>query len=891
MTSKTCKILNWNADGLNKTVGELIWFLNQYKIDIAIITETKLVPNNKIKVRNYNIIRKDRNNNGGGVAILIKQNINFVELNSVNCVIENIPIKLANGVIIVGCYAPPNVRLSNATLDTLLGQGNRTLLIGDFNCRHTTWNNFTSNRNGRLLYNYINDGNVQLLCPGTHTHFPYNGTRSSCIDFVLNKNVNNFPEPYVLEELSSDHLPVICEWHTGKLEESKQTTKIYKNVDWRRFRTTLNEATTINNNIQSIASLESEVQQITENIQTAGDEIAQKVILKPQEDRLPAEILNLIKFRNKIRKRYQRYRQRNEARRLVALTHAIREKIYAHKNRAWKGVLQGLSTDDKSLWKLTKRLRKQFVKIPSFLNNDVQTNKQKADTLAVHLAEICTPDPNITQEQVNIQTTAEALMAQKYPIPPTVLPRILVKPKELRKIIQNLPNNKAPGEDSIPNILLKNLPRKTFIQLSYITNAIIQLQHFPAKWKNAVVIPILKPSKNPKNPDSYRPISLLNSMSKVVEKAISNKISSLDLLQRIPKEQFGFRADHSTTLAVARVVQTSLNKINQGQNTILLSLDIKRAFDKVWLKGLIYKLYTYHNFPLFLISLISSYISERTLQVRVESSLSDRKTLKAGVPQGTVLSPGLFNLYLADIPEYCQTGISTYADDTLIFAHSHHAEVAKRHIEGHLRSLIPYFSQWKLQINAEKTELVILTKRFTMNKIIIPLKINDTIIKPQKHIKYLGVTIDARLRFGLHVSQALKKTFIAMQKLYSLLSPRSTLSPTNKRLIYIQIIRPIMTYAAPVWCSMSRAQFNRMQRIQNKFLRCITSSDRYTRIDDLHQMANIERIDAYVAEISEKFFREKVHASPLTRDLTSIRHDANPTHKPIYANLPLYFEE
>ena len=130
-----------------------------------------------------------------------------------------------------------------------------------------------------------------------------------------------------------------------------------------------------------------------------------------------------------------------------------------------------------------------------------------------------------------------------------------------------------------------------------------------------------------------------------------------------------------------------------------------------------------------------------------------------------------------------------------------------------------------------------------------------------------------------------------MQNLYSLLAPSSTLSPVNKRLIYLQIIRPIITYAAPVWCSISKTQFNRMQRIQNKFLRCITSAGRYTRIDDLHQMANIERIDTFVTEISEKFFRGKTQASALTRDLTSVRHKTNPIHKPIYASLPIYFEE
>ena len=187
--------------------------------------------------------------------------------------------------------------------------------------------------------------------------------------------------------------------------------------------------------------------------------------------------------------------------------------------------------------------------------------------------------------------------------------------------------------------------------------------------------------------------------------------------------------------------------------------------------------------------------------------------------------------------------------------------------------------------------MVILTKRFSMNKIIIPLKINNIIINPKPHIKYLGVVIDARLCFKSHITHILKKTFIAMQSLYALLAPDSTLSPQNKRLIYVQIIRPIITYAAPVWCSISKAQFNRLQRIQNKFLRCITSAGRYTKITDLHAMASIERIDEFIWQLSDKFFRHKIHDSQLTNDLTSVRANSNPTHRPIYSSLPLYFED
>ena len=169
-----------------------------------------------------------------------------------------------------------------------------------------------------------------------------------------------------------------------------------------------------------------------------------------------------------------------------------------------------------------------------------------------------------------------------------MLTKLNTTPREIKNILKTLPLNKAPGEDEVATILLKNLPKKVIVQLIYVINAVLLLQHFPKQWKGAIVVPILKPGKSPVEPGSYRPIALLNAMSKVVEKVILNRIKTLDLDKGIPKEQFGFKEDHSTVLLAANVVQNALNKIDMQQSTVLLALDIENTFDKVWFNGLIY---------------------------------------------------------------------------------------------------------------------------------------------------------------------------------------------------------------------------------------------------------------------------------------------------------------
>ena len=148
---------------------------------------------------------------------------------------------------------------------------------------------------------------------------------------------------------------------------------------------------------------------------------------------------------------------------------------------------------------------------------------------------------------------------------------------------------KAPGDDTIQNIALENISRKALVQIAYIINAIIRIGHFPQCWKTSIVLPILKPGKNPEKPASYRPISLLPSLSKITEKIILNRMKKHEKQQKqIIDEQFGFREKHNTVQQVVRIVNNIRRNYNNNKVTVMALLDIEKAFDKVWIDGLIY---------------------------------------------------------------------------------------------------------------------------------------------------------------------------------------------------------------------------------------------------------------------------------------------------------------
>ncbi|GBN48317.1 RNA-directed DNA polymerase from mobile element jockey [Araneus ventricosus] len=190
--------------------------------------------------------------------------------------------------------------------------------------------------------------------------------------------------------------------------------------------------------------------------------------------------------------------------------------------------------------------------------------------------------------------------------------------------------------------------------------------HFPTKWKTATVIPILKPGKDPTQPSSYRSISLFFAISKIAEHIILDRLNTHLVVNNILRpEQFGFRKNLSTTHQLIRVVEFVEEAFNNKQKTGAVSLDIQKAFDRVWQDALICKLINY-NTPNYITKIIQNYLTNRNFMVKNE--FSDLKQINAGVAQDSKLGPVLFSLFINGIPKQYNTMVCMHADDTAILA-------------------------------------------------------------------------------------------------------------------------------------------------------------------------------------------------------------------------------
>lgn len=729
----------------------------------------------------------------------------------------------------------------------------------------------------------------------TPTHFPFNNTTPTTLDFIINKNINGISNLKTLHELSSDHDPIIFNLNTkAKTNLTLNNLTSYNNTNWAAFRKTLDTKITITplTQIKTITDIDNQVKLLTNNIQTTLKKHTTTYKLKPKTDKIPDEIRTLITRRNNTRRHWQRTQQPADLQQLKMLNKIIRYEIHDFRNSQWQEKLTQLNPHDNSLWKLNKILKKPFKAIPTLQheNKTHYTDKEKCNIIATTFEKVHHIPPN-TPEQNEITQHVINFLTAEQPIDKIQLESTFTTPHELRQIIRKLPNRKAPGPDKIQYITIKNLSRKAHVQFTHIVNATILLQYFPKEWKKAVIIPISKPNKNSTHPTSYRPISLLNTLSKITEKIILHRLQLQDIKYKItPPTQFGFRPQHNTIHQVARIITDTTLAFNKKQSTSLILLDFEKAFDKVWIAGLIYKLIKIGIDPV-LIKYIWSYLGAREFVVKIGSETSDTQIPLAGVPQGSVLGPKLYTLYLHDIPHFTHTNTAMYADDTAIYAHSHSAQIATAQLQIHINILLPYYNKWKLQVNYDKTQAITLTRKFKDTKIHTPINLSGHKTSPSLETKYLGVILDKRLRLKPHIQHTIKKVNFTIKSLYSIINKNSKLSIENKRLLYTSVLRPIMTYAAPVWCGIASPEISKIQRLQNKCLRLVTNSDRYTRITYLHDTTNIEYIHPYINKLANSFYQTQINNNPLIKNITHYKQHNTPAsykHKLPYQSLSIF---
>jgi hypothetical protein len=768
-----------------------------------------------------------------GVATYVRSDIEnaFIQSVSDKDNIHNVTIRLGEN-IISNIYKPPTCSWPSGTLST---NPHPAIYVGDFNSHHTQWKYATNNEDGERLVNWAEDHNIHLVFDAKE--------RGSFRSAAWKRDYN----PDLCFVSTTDNKPVAC------------NRRILTDFPHSQHRPAIIE---VGIRIPLISSFP----RPRWNFQKAnwpafsGD-------LDKCLGWIPPRACNYSRFAGAIISTAKKHIPRGYRREYVPGWNERSEALYKEfkqsgereiaddlvtsldtaRRQKWVETMESLDfkTSSRKAWSLLRKLNGGG-KIGDS-NPPISPNK-----VASHMAQTSKAPGDKTQTR-NVKTELRSLRRSFEPEHAATNPFATA---ETTKAIKELKAGKAPGFDGIHPEFLIHCGKYATKWLTQFFTDILSSGNMPDKMKRAKIIAILKPGKPPDHPKSYRPIALLSVIFKLLEKLLYNRISP-KILEVIPIEQAGFRPNRSCSdqiLALTTYIETGYEK---NLKTSAAFIDLSAAYDTVWRQGLIYKLARVIPSQK-LINLINNMLAGRTYQVIIGNLKSGVKKLNNGLPQGSVLAPLLFNLYISDLPATTSRKFG-YADDWTLACQYPSFELGESTLNSDLQTLSQYLRNWRLLPNASKTEVTC----FHLNNREANRKLNVTFegqtLSHSQTPKYLGVTLDRTLTFKDHLIKLSAKIKTRNNVIHKLAGTTWGSTAETLRISALSLVHSAAEYASAVWLNSSHTGLIDVQL--NNTLRIISGALRST---PLHWLPVLGHIPPHDLRRQGALVREydKMHKNP-----------------------------
>lgn len=407
---------------------------------------------------------------------------------------------------------------------------------------------------------------------------------------------------------------------------------------------------------------------------------------------------------------------------------------------------------------------------------------------------------------------------------------------EIGKIICSLQDDKAHGPNSILTKLLKLVSPSCSEVLSSIFNSCLTAGIYPTCLKTANVVPVFK-KNSPLDPSNYRPISLLSNINKIFEKTLHSRLTSfLEKHSCLYSLQFGFRKGYSTSHAVLHLTELIRDAIDKGGFACGVFLDLQKAFDTVDHSILLQKMahYGVRGLPF---KLFKSYLTGRSQFVTINGKSSRKCQIQHGVPQGSVLGPLLFLIYINDLNLAIKHSTTIhFADDTSLLNCDRSLKHINKHINHDLRLLNEWLRANKISLNADKTEIILFRSPRKVISKTLNFRINGQKIIPKRCVTYLGIKLNEFLNWDDHFSTLIPKLSRANGMLAKI---RHFVSRETLINVYYAIFNSHLIYGSIVWGKLPRYILDKIRSLQNKALRLMHFENIFSKASHLYVEAKI----------------------------------------------------
>ena len=798
-------------------------------IDICCVQETFATPEYKmLEIPNYKILRCDRPTHGGGVAIIHKTEhickvLLHTDFNSHNEIRHQteylfISSKIGNRkpLLILNVYRPPysvNIKSFQKLLKSIIHviePNQRCFVIGDFNLnllQRNTFFDLSSN-----IQNYyeimLNMGFNQLIQVPTRSN--------NLIDHIWTNNLSDISAT-VFEPHISDHkaIQLTINLKKEKLKKQSYTYRDYKNLNIELFiynMSNLNLLDTVSDNPMN--SWTNWMNRVTPELNTLIPEKTKAITIYRNKKYLSHETMALKRSRDLAYKIYSKDRSDdnkvtvNNLNKQVnkAIRHDTKHHInnLIEKNGFWNGI-------------------SNLVQLKSSKKEDcLSLDNETIESLNTFYAEIGIPlrDVNEEEEKILIEKGKWTSFFRPHTITSCQL-------KEAWKVMKNKGKKTEDimGFSLLMITLLMCVPN---VENSIVTlfNQFITTCQTPAIFKTSIITPLIKDNRKPPHDfNNLRPIYIIPGLARLYEKIVHKQLSDyLEVTNYFSKYQFGFRKGHSTEHTVLAIADVALKALENKKICVLVTLDLKKAFNSVSRKLLLVKLVKAGVDPTW----FSNYLEGRYQQVKNNNILSRQCRDSYGIPQGTVLGPILFSIFINDFPEilrHCTTFL--FADDSslLITGYPHELPTLIQKIEEDIERALNWMAVNSLQINAEKTECLVIGSPTQLNQVgQITIEVNSCKIKSSENVKILGCIIDSKLTWLNHIKKMENKFYINLKPLYSL---RPLLTQDNILILVNSLALSHVNYMSCLWGTAKKQNLKKVEKIIRTAARLVLGLRKY----------------------------------------------------------------
>ena len=813
-TDHLLKLFLANTRSTKGKTSEIQSLISDY--DIICLTETHIddtIPSkNVIQDDNKIVFRRDRNIHGGGVLIAVEESLRPTQVQIDTRGEEMIVVKLEHKLILC-CYYRPNISLQNiaelrAVMEDIIYRfpDYAITLLGDMNLPDIDWKTMKVKDSAKykqthsdfitfLLENNLN----QLVTQPTHIY-------GNTLDLICANRTDLITDTDVISPGLSDHYIITAKINQRKkyLKESKpRDVKLYKKVQAKPFRDSMQA---ICDSLAIMKDPDEMWNLFTERFAEAQEAHIPTKTLQPKDQRWPDWMdKRTKKLTLKQRKTWLNYRKtgdkfylekyKNERR--LSKTECRKRKKYHVVEKICKPLERGNS---KPFYKYLKQSRGNSHTTMKLINDEGDTTDapgECAEMLNKYFHSQFCKEQNLDGE-LQLEGKSD---------------EIEISSNGLTVLINGLKNGKSPGPDNIrkPDLLVDI--EMSAACLKHIFQASLRTGRVPSQWKLAYVTPVHKGGEKDV-PGNYRPISLTSIPCKMLEHIVLHYLNR-QLNTFLHNRQHGFRRGMSCETQLCATFHDLAKSMETSHTTHAVILDFKKAFDKVPHSLLLQKLRMIPDVDSQIVNWIQDFLSKRKQRVVLKGNISSELPVTSGVPQGSVLGPTLFLVYINDLPSAVNCKVSLYADDTLLYQQVDSSSDALA-FQDNIDALHQWSRNWNMPFNETKCHAISFGGQKQLD--LPTYKLGNTILEWAGETKYLGVTMQTDLKFNQHIAE---KTMKASKILGAI---KHTLhdAPKNGRLLaYTSLCRPIMEYADTLWDPCSKQTIESMEMVQRRAVRFI----------------------------------------------------------------------